>query len=70
MVEDTDGYHIFEIDDIVSSSIESVEPEIRKKYIDDKKQQIYQTQNDNWQGNLTVEKNDDVWNKITIAKEK
>ncbi len=70
MLEDTDGYHIFEIDDIVSSSIESVEPEIRKKYIDDKKQQIYQTQNDNWQGNLTVEKNDDVWNKITIAKEK
>ena len=70
MVEDTDGYHIFEIDEIVSSSIESVEPEIRKKYIDDKKQQIYQIQNDNWQGNLTVEKNDDVWNKITIAKEK
>lgn len=70
MVEDTDGYHIFEIEDIISSSIESVEPEIRQKYIENKKQEIYQAQNDSWQGNLNVEKNDDVWNNITITKEK
>ncbi|MDO4299974.1 MAG: SurA N-terminal domain-containing protein [Clostridia bacterium] len=69
LVEDTDGYHIFEIADIVNSSIESIEPQIREQYTNDKKQAIYQAQNDSWQGDITVEKNDEVWNNISIVKE-
>lgn len=69
LVNDTDGYHIFYIDDIINSSIESIEPEIREQYISSKKQAIYQAQNDNWQGDITVEKNDNVWNNISIVKE-
>lgn len=69
LVEDTDGYHIFYIDDIISSSVESIEPQIREQYINEKKQAIYQAQNDSWQGNLTVEKNDEVWNNISIVKD-
>lgn len=69
VVEDTDGYHLFEIDDVVNSTVESVEPEIRNQYIEDKKQQVYQTQNDSWQGDVAVEKNDEVWNNISITKE-
>ena len=69
LVEDTDGYHIFYIDDIISSPVESIEPQIREQYINEKKQAIYQAQNDSWQGNLTVEKNDEVWNNISIVKD-
>lgn len=69
LVEDTDGYHIFEIADIVNSSIESIEPQIREQYTNDKKQAIYQAQSDSWQGDITVEKNDEVWNNISIVKE-
>lgn len=69
LVEDVDGYHIFEITDIINIPIESIEPKIREKYINDKKQSIYQTQNDNWQGDISVEKNDDAWNNISIVKE-
>ncbi len=69
LVEDVDGYHIFKITDIKSSSIENIEPEIREQYINYKKQEIYQAQNDSWQGDLSVEKNDDVWAGISIVKE-
>lgn len=69
LVEDTDGYHIFYIEDIISSSLESIEPQIREAYINDKKQSIYQAQNRSWQGDITVEKNDAVWNNITIVKD-
>ncbi len=69
LVEDVDGYHLFYIDNISSSSVESIEPQIREQYIADKKQAIYQAQNDSWQGDITVEKNDAVWNSISIVKE-
>lgn len=69
LVDDTDGYHIFYIDDIISSPVESIEPQIREQYINEKKQAIYQEQNDSWQGDLTVEKNDKVWNTISIVKD-
>lgn len=69
LVDDTDGYHIFYIDDIINSSIESIEPAIREQYINNKKQAIYQTQTDRWQGDITVEKNDEVWKNISIVKE-
>lgn len=69
LVDDVDGYHIFELDDVVNSSIESIEPEIREQYIINKKQSIYQTQNDSWQGDVNVEKNDEVWSNISIVKE-
>lgn len=69
LVDDTDGYHIFYIDDIINSSIESIEPAIREQYVNNKKQAIYQTQTDRWQGDITVEKNDEVWKNISIVKE-
>lgn len=66
-VDDVDGYHIFYIDDIINTPIESVEPQIRQQFTDEKKQAIYQAQNDSWQGNITVEKNDKVWSTISIV---
>lgn len=69
LVEDIDGYHIFEITDIINSTVESIEPQIREQYINDKKQSIYQAQNDSWQGDISVEKNDEAWNNISIVKE-
>lgn len=69
IVNDTDGYHIFEIVDIKNSSVESIEPQVREDYINNKKQEIYQTQNDSWQGDVAVEKNDKVWGSISIVKE-
>ena len=69
LVEDTDGSHIFYISDVVSSPLESIEPQIREEYINEKKQEIYTNQSNIWQGDMVVEKNDEQWNNINIVKE-
>ncbi len=69
LVEDTDGSHIFYISDAVSSPLESIEPQIREQYINEKKQEIYTDQSNIWQGDMVVEKNDEQWNNISIVKE-
>ncbi len=65
LAEDTDGYHIFKVMDIKDKG-NDLKEQIRADYINEKKQEIYQTQNDSWAGDTEVVKNDDVWNEIHI----
>ena len=64
--EDTDGYHIFKVIDVVDKSSEALQKQIRENYINEKKQEIYQAQNESWAGNTEITKNDAVWNEIHI----
>lgn len=64
--EDTDGYHIFKVMDVIDKSDENLQEQIRENYINEKKQEIYQAQNESWAGNTDIKRNDAVWNEIHI----
>ncbi len=64
--EDNTGYHIFSIEDVKITPIDDVKEEVRQMYINDKKTEIYNTQNDSWTASMTVEKNNSVYDGITI----
>lgn len=64
--EDTTGYHIFQITDISVDPVVSIRDEVKEKYIYEKKQEIYNTQNDSWTSAMNVEKNMAVYDAIDI----
>lgn len=59
-----DGYYIFKIEDTEKNSIDNIRDGVRVEYIKEKKQEIYQTQNSKWSVDVTVTKNDEVWNNV------
>ncbi len=65
LAEDADGYHIFKVMDIKDKG-NDLKEQIRADYINEKKQEIYQAQNDSWAGDTDVTRNDTVWNEIHI----
>ncbi len=65
LAEDADGYHIFKVIDIKNKG-NDLKEQIRTDYINEKKQEIYQAQNDSWAGDTEVVRNDDIWNEIHI----
>jgi hypothetical protein len=68
MVEDpVSYYHIYLVVEIEQTPLDEIKDEIRVSYIKDKKQEIYQTQNDKWNTEITVDKNLDVWDNISIV---
>lgn len=66
MAEDTTGYHIFEITNITQTPIDSIRQEVKDKYIGEKKQEIYKTQNDNWTSSMKIERNSAVFDSIEV----
>ena len=66
VLEGANGYYIFRVTDIVSADIQAVREGLRAEYVREKKMEIYQAQNEQWQSDMTVEKNDAVYNSISI----
>lgn len=66
VLEGSDGYYIFKIDSIEAPDMSSVREGLRAEYIREKKMEIYQAQNEQWQANMKIEKNDIVYDVIDI----
>lgn len=61
----TDGYYVFKVNDITPTDNTEKINELKSQYTESKKQQIYQAQITQWSGNISVKKNESVWNSIT-----
>lgn len=66
VLEGADGYYIFKIVSVEATDLEAVREGLKNEYIREKKMEIYQAQNDQWQANMTIQKNDDVYELIDI----
>lgn len=66
VLESTDGYYIFKIIAVESPDMDSVRESLKAEYIREKKMEIYQAQNEQWQSNMKIEKNDVVYDVIDI----
>lgn len=66
VLEGANGYYIFKVLDIKTADTEAVKEGLRAEYVREKKMEIYQAQNEQWQSDMTVEKNDAVYNSISI----
>lgn len=67
VMETGDGYYIFKIMSVEEADINSVREGLRAEYIREKKMEIYQAQNEQWQENMKITRNDDVYNAISIV---
>lgn len=65
-VSSTDGYYIFLVESIVPKENADKIKELENEYTESKKQEIYQAQIQQWSGDISVKKNDEVWNSIEI----
>lgn len=65
-VSSTDGYYIFRVNDITPKNNAEKIQELESQYTESKKQEIYQAQIKQWSGNISVKKNDSVWNNIKL----
>lgn len=61
----TDGYYVFKVNNITPTDNTEKINELKSQYTESKKQQIYQAQITQWSGNISVKKNESVWNSIT-----
>lgn len=66
MAEDTTGYHIFYVVNITQIPIDSIREEVKQTYIDDKKQEIYNSQNSSWTSAMKIETNTAVYDSIDV----
>lgn len=66
VIEGVDGYYIFKIINVEAPDMNSVKEGLRAEYIREKKLEIYQAQNDQWQANMKIEKNDVNYDIISI----
>jgi len=66
VLEGADGYYIFKVVSIDAADMDAVREGLRAEYVREKKMEIYQAQNEQWQSGMTVEKNDVVYNEISI----
>jgi parvulin-like peptidyl-prolyl isomerase len=66
VLEGTDGYYIFKIISVEAPDMDSVREGLKAEYIREKKMEIYQAQNDQWQSNMKIEKNEVIYDIIDI----
>lgn len=66
VIEGTDGYYIFKVLSVEAADMEAVKEGLRNEYIRDRKMEIYQAQNDQWQANMLIQRNEDVYALIDI----
>jgi foldase protein PrsA len=67
VLEGADGYYIFKVVSIETPDMSSVREGLRTEYIKEKKLEIYQAQNEKWQADMKLEKNDEVYDSIEIS---
>jgi foldase protein PrsA len=67
VLEGEDGYYIFKVVAVKTPDMSSVREGLRTEYIKEKKLEIYQAQNEKWQADMKLEKNDEVYNSIEIT---
>lgn len=66
IMEDNQGYYIFKVLSVKTTDKESIRDSVEANYIREKKQEIYQKQNETWEADISVEKNKEVWDSIHI----
>jgi foldase protein PrsA len=67
VLEGADGYYIFKVVSIETPDMDSVREGLRTEYVKEKKLEIYQAQNEKWQADMKLEKNDEVYDSIEIG---
>lgn len=60
------GFYIIKAEAVVTGDIEKLKNEVLQIYIEQKKQEIYQNQLGKWAENVLIEKNENIWNSISI----
>lgn len=66
ILQTSNGYYIIKAVEVDTSDIENLKEEIKIKYAEEKKQEIYKNQSDKWALNTVIEKNEDIWNAIHV----
>ncbi|MBR1735989.1 MAG: peptidyl-prolyl cis-trans isomerase, partial [Firmicutes bacterium] len=66
ILESAEGFYIIKAESVEEADIEKLKSEIEKIYTEEKKREIYSKQNEVWSKDITVEKSDEIWDKINI----
>lgn len=66
IIEYGGGYYIFYAKDVSETSVEDVAPEVEAQYSAEKKEEIYQAQNDSWISAADIKRNSTVWESVVI----
>lgn len=69
IIEYNGGYYIFYAKEVYQSDMDSVSAEMEEEYIREKKEEIYQAQNDSWVNSAEIKRNTAVWDGVTINTE-
>lgn len=64
IIEVNSGYYIFNILSIEMDNVDELKEKVKEEYILNKKQEIYSEQAKTWSNQVTITKNQEVWNKI------
>ena len=60
------GLYIFYAKEAYQTNIEDISAEIEEEYIREKKEEIYQAQNDSWTNAAEIKRNTTVWESVVI----
>lgn len=60
------GFYIIKAETVVTPDMNELKDKILNIYTEEKKQEIYQAQIAKWSENISIEKNENIWNSITI----
>ncbi len=66
IIEYNGGYYIFFAKEVFQTDMDSVSAEMEEEYIREKKEEIYQAQNDSWVNAAEIKRNTAVWDGVTI----
>lgn len=67
VLKDDDGtYYIFKVDSVDTADMEPVRESYKAQCLQEKKQEVYKAQIEKWQADVTIERNDEVYNSISV----
>ncbi len=66
LIDDAAGFYIINAVSVSTGDEEAILSKVREDYIDNKKKDIYQAQSEKWTADMKVEKNEKVWNEISV----
>lgn len=67
IIQTGNGYYIIKVYDIIKPDIKELKTELKIQYVNEKKQEIFQNQCDKWSSETTIEKNEKIWDSISIS---
>jgi hypothetical protein len=67
VLKDDDGtYYIFKAVSVETADMEPVRESLKAQYLENKKQEVYNTQSEKWQADVDTVRNDEVYNSISV----